>query len=77
MDDLKLLGRNENDLKNEIKIVQTISKDINMMSINVQHDAAICRLLFSVTLLDMFRVSCTHHQEYQKLYLRPLVHVIL
>ena len=30
MDDLKLLGRNENDLKNEIKIVQTINKDINM-----------------------------------------------
>ena len=30
MDDLKLLGRNENDLKNEIKIVQTISIDINM-----------------------------------------------
>jgi len=30
MDDLKLLGRNENDLKNEIKIVQTISSDINM-----------------------------------------------
>ena len=30
MDDFKLLGRNENDLKNEIKIVQTISKDINM-----------------------------------------------
>ena len=30
MDDLKLLGRNEKDLKNEIKIVQTISKDINM-----------------------------------------------
>ena len=30
MVDLKLLGRNENDLKNEIKIVQTISKDINM-----------------------------------------------
>jgi len=28
MDDLKLLGRNKNDLKNEIKIVQTISKDI-------------------------------------------------
>jgi len=31
MDDLKLLGRNENDLKNEIKIVQTISKDTNMI----------------------------------------------
>ena len=30
MGDLKLLGRNENDLKNEIKIVQTISKNINM-----------------------------------------------
>ena len=30
MDDLKLLGRNKNDLKNEMKIVQTISKDINM-----------------------------------------------
>ena len=30
MDDLKLLGRNENDLKNETIIVQTISKDINM-----------------------------------------------
>jgi hypothetical protein len=28
--DLKLLGRNENDLKNEIKTVQTISKDIKM-----------------------------------------------
>jgi hypothetical protein len=30
MDDLKLLGRNENDLKNEIKIVLTISKDTNI-----------------------------------------------
>ena len=30
MDDLKQLGRNENDLKNEIKTVQTIIKDINM-----------------------------------------------
>jgi hypothetical protein len=30
MDDLKLLGRDENDLQNELKIVQTISKDINM-----------------------------------------------
>ena len=29
MDDLKLLGRNENDLKNEIKIEHTISKDLN------------------------------------------------
>jgi len=30
MDDLKLLGRYENDMKNEIKIVQTIGIDINM-----------------------------------------------
>jgi hypothetical protein len=30
MDDLKLLGRSKDDLKNEIKIVKTISKDINM-----------------------------------------------
>ena len=30
MDDLKLLGRNENDLKNEIKFVHTINKDLNM-----------------------------------------------
>jgi len=30
MDDRKLLGRNENELKNEMKIVPTISKDMNM-----------------------------------------------
>jgi hypothetical protein len=30
MDDLKCLGRSEEDLENEIKIVNTISKDINM-----------------------------------------------
>jgi len=30
MDDLKLLGRNENELKDEMKIVQTISKDMHM-----------------------------------------------
>jgi hypothetical protein len=30
MNDLKLLGRNENDLKKEIKILQTIGKSINM-----------------------------------------------
>ena len=34
------------------------------MLIKVQHDAAVCRHLFSVTSLYMFRVSCTHHQEY-------------
>ena len=30
MDDLKLLGRNENELKNKMKIVHTVSKDMNM-----------------------------------------------
>ena len=30
MDDLKLLGRKENDLKNEMKTLQTINIDINM-----------------------------------------------
>jgi hypothetical protein len=30
MDDLILLGGSEEDLKNEITIVKTISKDINM-----------------------------------------------
>ena len=30
MDDLKLLGRSEHDLQNEIKIVKAIRKDINM-----------------------------------------------
>jgi hypothetical protein len=41
MDDLKLLGRNENDLKNEIKIVQTISKDVNM-NFGLEKCARIC-----------------------------------
>ena len=30
MDDLKLLGRSENNLENEINIVKAISKDITM-----------------------------------------------
>jgi len=41
MDDLKLLGRNENDLENEIKIVQTISKDTNM-KFGLEKYARIC-----------------------------------
>jgi len=41
MDGLKLLGRNENDLKNEIKIVQTISKDINI-NFGLEKCARIC-----------------------------------
>jgi hypothetical protein len=41
MDDLKLLGRNENDLENEIKIIHTISKDINM-KFGLEKCARIC-----------------------------------
>ena len=41
MDDLKLLGRNENDLKNEIRIVHTISKDLNM-NFGLEKCARIC-----------------------------------
>ena len=41
MDDLKLLGRNENDLENEIKIAQTISRDINM-NFGLEKCARIC-----------------------------------
>jgi len=35
-----------------------------LVLVKVQHDATVCRHLFSVTSLYMFRVSCTHHQEY-------------
>ena len=41
MDDLKLLGRNKNDLKNEMKIVQTTSKDMNM-NFGLEKCARIC-----------------------------------
>jgi len=41
MDDLKLLGRNEDVLENEIKIVQAISKDIYMKS-GLEKCAKIC-----------------------------------
>jgi len=41
MNDLQLLGRNENDLKDEIKIVQTINKDANM-NFGLEKCARIC-----------------------------------
>ena len=41
MHDLKLLGRNENELKNIMKIVQTISKDMNM-NFGLKKCARIC-----------------------------------
>jgi len=41
MDDLKLLGRNENELKNEMKIVQTVTKVMNM-NFGLEKCARIC-----------------------------------
>ena len=41
MDVLKLLGRNENEMKNEMRIVHTISKDINM-NFGLEKCAIIC-----------------------------------
>jgi len=41
LDDLKLLGRNENDLENEMKIVQKINKDTNM-KFGLEKCARIC-----------------------------------
>ena len=41
MDDLKWLGRNENDLKNEIKIVHTINNNLNM-NFGLENCARIC-----------------------------------
>ena len=47
------------------------------MLIKVQPDATVCRHLFTATSLYVFRVSGTHHQEYWKLYLLPLVYVMV
>jgi len=42
MDDLKLLGRSKDNLKNEIKIVKTTGKDINM------NNQLVCKNLFKI-----------------------------
>jgi hypothetical protein len=47
MDYLKLLGRNENNLKNKIKIEQTINKYINM-NFGLEKCASICLIRVSV-----------------------------
>jgi hypothetical protein len=41
MDDLKLLSRSEEDLENEIKLVNAVSKDINM-NFGLEKRAKIC-----------------------------------
>jgi len=40
MDDLKLLGRSEDDLENEITIVKAVSKDV--MNFGLEKCAGIC-----------------------------------
>ena len=41
VDDLKLLGKSEDDFENEIKIVKAISKDVNM-NFGLEKCARIC-----------------------------------
>ena len=60
MDDLKLLGRNENDLKNEMKIVQTVSKDINM-NLGLEKCARVCLKRGSVQ--SKMHVGCTFEND--------------
>ena len=64
MDDLKLLGRNENDLKDETKIVQTISKDINM-NCGLQKCSRICLKRGSVQ--SKMRVGSTYENDIKEL----------
>ena len=66
-DDLKLLGRNENDLKNEMKIVQTISKDINM-SFGLEKCARICLKRGSVQ--SKTHIGSTFENDIKELELR-------
>jgi len=64
MDDLKLLGRSESDLKNEIKIVRTISKDINM-SFDSEKCARIC--LESGTVQSKMHIGSTFENNIKEL----------
>jgi len=75
MDDLKLLGRNDNDLENEIKIVQTISKDINMNfmivwpyivtdSLWIKPTDALNSNFIGITALQVSGSLSAHHQEF-------------
>ena len=64
MDGLILLGRNENDLENEMKIVQTISKDINM-KFGLEKCARICLKRGSVQ--SKMHVGCTFENDIKEL----------
>ena len=67
MDDLKLLGRNENDLKNEIKIVHTISKDLNM-NFDLEKCARICLIWGRVQ--SKMHIGNTFENDIKELYPR-------
>ena len=67
MDDLKLLGRNKNDLKNEMKIVQTISKDTNM-NLGLEKCARICSKRGSVK--SKMHIGNTFENDIKELDLR-------
>jgi len=64
IDDLKLLGRNENDLKNEIKIVQTISEHINM-NFGLEKCARIC--LKGCRVQSEMQIGSTFENDIEKL----------
>jgi len=64
MYDLKLLGRNENELKNKMKIVQTISKDMNM-KFGLEKCARICLKRGSVQ--SKMHVGSTFDNDIKKL----------
>ena len=67
IDDLKLSGRNENDLNNGMKIVQTISKDINM-NFGLENCARICLKRGSVQ--SKMHVESTFENDIKELDLR-------
>ena len=67
MDDLQLLGRSENELKNEMKIVQTISKDMNM-NFGLEKCARICLKRGSVQ--SILHVRSTFDNDIKELYPR-------
>jgi len=64
MDTLKLLGRNDNDLKNEMEIVQTISKDINM-KFGSEKCARIC--LKRVSVQSKMHIGSTFENDIKEL----------
>jgi len=67
MEDLKLLGRNENDLKNEMKILRPVSKYINM-KFGLEKCARVCLKRGSVQ--SKMHVGSTFENDIKELDLR-------